>query len=777
MAALTDTELSAIISKQVALARNHDRTELDKTRTKALDYFFGRMDAYVPPEPNRSKVVSRDVADTIGWMMPQLMRVFTASDKFVEAEPVEEGDVKFAKQATDGLNHVFWKDNDGYKVCYNAAWDALLFSDGIVKTYYDDTPQYAVSFHSGLTEDQVALLLAPNEDGEEPEVLASDDRIELVEDETGNQVPVKVWDCKIRRVKAKGRFVIEAIPPEDFLKDSEATSTDDAVFQCHRDEKTRSELIEMGFDRDKVRAIPVGAQWGNSEQVARNPITREDSPDTSTELVDLYECYVKIDVDGDGVAETVRAYFAGGENGTLLDWEVWDDETPFDNIPCEPVPHRFEGRSMFDETQDIMDVKTVLIRQLLNNMYASNNPQRFVKGKIHNPEELMSPSFNGAIFGDASSEIVPLPVPLVAANALEGIAYMDEVVQRRTGIGRQSMALDPEALQNQSATANQNNKDAAYSQVELVARNMAEWGWRKVFRKLLRLMVKHQDTPRTIRLRGDQFTTIDPRHWNADMDVTINVGLGTGSRDRDMMMLQQVLMNQLGLADRFMASGATEQAIDMLPKIIATMTKIAESAGLRNPDEYYPDNAEEIVAALKQKAAEAGQQPPPEIQIEQLKGENAKALKEVDAQVSMRESELKAQGDVIKNKAELEADLQTKEADRQNALMLEQQKQAFEREKLQAEYQFKMMELAQKRELELLKMGMQEGEGEDGKKSVKSKADMHNEKMTESVALLQQALAELQSNMGQLGQMMSAPTEIVRDPATGRAIGTRKVLN
>lgn len=675
MPALSDDELGAILSQQVSQAADHDRSDLSGSRTKALDYFFGRMDAYVEPEPNRSRVVSRDVADVIGWMMPQIMRVFMSSMDFAEAEPVDEGDVEWAKQATQGLNHTFFKENDGEAVIYSASWEALLFADGIVKTYYDDTPQYAVSFHSGLTDDQMVQLLQPNEDGDEPEVLAHSAYEQTWVDEMGQQTPVMVHDVRIKRLKAKGCFVVESIPRGHYRKNRSATCPDEALFQSHVETKTRSELIEMGFARDLVASIPVGGTYRrDGEDEARDPqrFSTDLAVDASTEEVDLHECYAVIDVDGDGVAETIRAYLGGDDGSVLLDWEVWEDETPFDAIQGDPIPHRFEGRSAFDQTFDVQDVKTVLIRQYLNNLYASNNPQRFAKGKISNPEELMTPSFNGVVFGDAAATVETLDVPLVAANALNGLAYQDEVTQRRTGVGRQSMALDPEALQNQSATANQNNKDAAYSQVEQVCRNMAK-GWRKVFRKLLRLMIKHQDTPKSIRLRGDEFVTIDPRHWNADMDVTINVGLGTGSRDRDMMMLQQVLANQLGLADRFMGAGAVEQAIDMLPKIINTMTKIAESAGLRDPDSYYPEDADEIVAKLKAAAAQPPQ-PPPELLIEQMKGENARALKEVDAQVAMQAAQLKAEGDVVKNQAELEADLQTKEADRQNALLIEQAK-------------------------------------------------------------------------------------------------------
>jgi hypothetical protein len=124
-----------------------------------------------------------------------------------------------------------------------------------------------------------------------------------------------------------------------------------------------------------------------------------------------------------------------------------------------------------------------------------------------------------------------------------GLEHFDQVTEKRTGVSRSTMALDPETLQNQSATANQNQKDASYSQVELIARNMAELGWKRVFKMILRLLVKHQDRPRTIRIR-DKWVDMDPRFWNANMDVTVNTGLGTGSRDRDMAMLNNILQLQ-----------------------------------------------------------------------------------------------------------------------------------------------------------------------------------------------------------------------------------------
>lgn len=153
--------------------------------------------------------------------------------------------------------------------------------------------------------------------------------------------------------------------------------------------------------------------------------------------------------------------------------------------------------------------------------------------------------------------------------------------------------------------------------------------------------------------------------------------------------------------------------------------------------------------------------PDPAIALEELKGANAKELKAVDAQVAIRQAEVKAQGDIVKNRAELEADLQTNAAERESQMAIEQVKQQGENVRFFAQ-------LAQTRELELAKMSMVEqdtGEtGEDGKpkKQIKGKPDIQFE--------------TLAAMIGKLEESLNAPTEFSfeRDPKTNRVSKARK---
>jgi len=699
LAELSEQSLSSILSTQIELAKTHDKSARKNARDKATDYFLGNMDSWVPPEENRSKVVSLDVADTIGQVLPGIMRVFTASGRMVVVEPEAMGDDDNARQATEALNYVFFKDNDGEEVIHSAVWDALKDGNGVLKTFFDDSPVYTTSFHSGLTEDQLTLLLMPNEDGEAPEVIQKDEGTELVTDPmTGQMVEIKTYDVRIKRKKAEGAFVVDCVPGEEFLIDGDATKTEEAAFIAHWQRKTRSQLIEEGFAKDKVMKIPSAAKIMTPEQQARDPAgTNTDAADSSMDIVDYYECFIRIDKDGDGIAELIRACMGGATNGVMLDWEVWEDENPFDDIKCEPIPHRWIARSLADEAMEIQDVKTVLTRQMLNNIYWANNPQRFAKGKIHNPDALDNPVFGQTVFGGPDADIVPLTAPQTGEVALAGLSYADEMLQRRTGVGRQALSLDPDTLTNQSATAANLQHDAQYSQTEQIARSMA-MGWRKVFRKLLRLLIKHQDAARTIIVNGKP-VTFDPRWWNADMHVSINVGLGTGSRERDLMHLQSVLQSQLMLADRFMAAGAQEDAIDLLPKIIATMVKIAEAAGLRNAEDYYPDYTEEKVAQLKQMAQQAQQKPSPDMMKVQADAQLAQQKHQTDTQITA--AKLQADQQANDTKASLEA----QRMEREFALRRDQMtaEMALKREQLAAELQLKRelayAELAQAHEL------------------------------------------------------------------------------
>jgi hypothetical protein len=84
------------------------------------------MDGDVPAEPDRSQVVSTDVADVIEGLMSELVYIFAGSDEVVKFEPVGPNDEAEAQQEMDYVDHVFMQRNPDFVSLYFFIKDAAF---------------------------------------------------------------------------------------------------------------------------------------------------------------------------------------------------------------------------------------------------------------------------------------------------------------------------------------------------------------------------------------------------------------------------------------------------------------------------------------------------------------------------------------------------------------------------------------------------------------------------------------------------------------------------
>jgi hypothetical protein len=748
---MTEEELASLLDGQIADAVSYEEAELSALRDKALAYRDGEMED-VPAESGKSSVVSYDVQDTIAWIKPGLMRIFANSDRVVEFEPKGPGDEEAAQQATDYINYVFQRECNGYKVLLDAFDDSLGLGNGVILHWWDPTPCYETESFSGLSDDAFTDLVSDDnvevlehterpapQDGaagygeSQPQAGRGGDpsgaglpdlgggALGAPELEAGGGGlpqgagtvgvpgmvgPNLVHDLKIKRTIPTGRLRIEALPPEELLIPRDAKVIDEDVSAIGRQRiVTRSTLIKEGYKRSEIEELPA-YQDEASESAAH---ARDSSwtwrgttnPDKSMERVRVFEWYPLVDYDGDGVAERRRVVISdrgqrtddGKRLRAILANDEWSDDLPFTELVPNPVPHRRRGRSIFDDTQDIQRIKSVLFRQTLDNLYRVNNPMMAAHmAMVENPDQLINQELGGIVWtkGDPSGAIIPLAVPYVAENSFTAMEYFDAVKQGRTGVGRQTMGLDPDALQNQTAEAVRDGRAASETQVEYFARNLAETGLKRLFTCIFKLVVKHQDRPKAIRLR-DQWVEMDPRPWNASMDCAINVGLGAGSKDRDMVMLQAIA----GKQELILQNMGPDNPVCSLTEYRATLAEMVEVGGLRTADKYFKEVTPEAVQAMME---QMGQKQDPAIQIAQMKAEtDMQALQmkgqldsqkqSVDAEIKQREMQMKAEIERLQAEADVAVEQRKIEAQIQ-----------LEREKFELERELKLMEHSIKRE-------------------------------------------------------------------------------
>ena len=671
-------QLKGILDAEIENALGFIETETTDARRKALEYY--NREPYGNEVEGRSSIVTGEVAEVVDGALPQLLRIFTASDEMVRFEPKGAGDEEKAKQATEYVNWVLNHDNQGTILFHNWFKDALLQKNGIVKVYWDEQTDVTKEKYEGLNEEELTMLLA------DPEVeVVSQDMEEVAPagvDEMGMPTPpVYSYSIKLKRTKKNGKVIVENVPPEEFLISKKARTIADAPFVAHRKLVTRSELIAMGFDKTTVETLPTYSDLTFSEErVAR--YDRGEMPDEQSSLdmsmqdVEVYECYIKTDYDGDGIAELRKVTYAGSD---VLDNEEVDF-VPFCSICPIPMPHKFFGQSLADRATDLQLIKSTVTRQILDNMYMVNSPRMSaVEGQV-NLDDLLTVTANGVIRVKNPNALTPVVVPPTASQSFPLLQYLDQVQSKRTGVNEASQGLDPNVLQNTTATAVAMVQNAAAGKVEMIARVFAETGVKDLFEKILALVCKYQDKARIIRLRG-RYVSIDPREWVNGFDMAINVGLGTGDKQQQMAMIAAVLQKQ----EQILGTQGFNNPLVTLTQYRQTLGRFIEAAGFKDSQEFF----KEIPPELEQQIANPQPQQAP-----------------VDPAVQAYMAQTQAQ--IVANQQKSQADIELAREKAAADIQLQREKNAadiqLQREKAAATQQIKEQELAFEARLKAFQM-------------------------------------------------------------------------
>ena len=641
---IADPKLRIILSNQIRNALGYLGGQLSQSRKKSIEYYLG--DKLGTEIDGRSQVVSTDVSDTVESILPNLLRIFTASDKVVRCDPVTAEDVPLADQATAYINHVFYKDNNGFQLLYNFFKDALIEKNGFLKIYYDESEKVEHETYKNLTQAEKDALNDTQDEIEEVEEEvfedekakeAFDKQIEALEaqglDTSQIQKPnFNLYNCKIKRIKKQGKIKIESVPPEEFLIDRTAKSIDDAEFVSHKVLMTRSEIIEMGFDEEEVMQLPTSSvDIYNNEEIVRQRNIDEyplDTPaDKSTEKVLVYESYIRYDADGDGIAELRKIISAGDDGYTVLE-NMPCDNIPFVTITPIPMPHRFYGRSISELVEDIQLMKSTVMRQLLDNMYLTNNNRVAIMDGMVNMDDLLTTRPGGVVRTKQppSQVMQPLQAQPISQQAFPLLSYLDSVREVRTGITKQVQGLDPDTLSAKTATGVNALMTQTQMRSELIARIFAETGVKDLFRKIFELMVKYQDKERVVML-NNQYVPVKPTEWKDKFNINIVVGLGTGSKEQQILLLNNILERQI---QAFSLQGGKEMPMVTLKNMYNTLSKIIENAGLKNVESYFVDP--DLGKQMMQPPAPPPLTPIEKIEFTRIDSENKRKIADLELQ-------------------------------------------------------------------------------------------------------------------------------------------------
>ena len=679
-------------------------TTLEIDRYNALNTYYARP--LGNEVENRSQIVLPELRDTVEWIMPQLMRMFAQAKTICQFDAVNAADMEPAELETMVVNDIFMRQNNGFFVLHDYFKDALLLRNGYAKVYWAKEKQVTVERYSGLTEDEVSRVMETDED-EEVEVLEQREypmaEHPAVQDAHGTAPPplpqpgpvpvgqptaqsqpadvsrgtpipalppppVTLFDLKIRRTSNKGRVKVECVAPEDMRVSPRTTGNmDGCPFAQQFDHQTRSDLVAEGYPRSLVKTLAPGRpNWFEMDWLARSQVvdqlTVENPSDFAMEEIEVRRCIINVDWDGDGIAELRRVVVAGNE--ILENEEI--EETEYTSCVPKRMPHRHTGISLYDELADLQIIKSTLFRQGLDNLYLANNTWVGADWKNVNIDDLLTSRPGGVVRtnGPPQNALMPFITP---SNMMEQVVpvceYIDNMRTMRTGVGRDTMGLDMDALQDVTKGGQLASLSAAGLKQEMIARLLAE-GVKDIFIKIQHEIIRNQEEAFDFETAPGKWTKIDPTSWRPRSRISPNVGLGSGNREEarsNVALLgnMQAQLMQFGLI-------GPQQAY-------ATFRKGCEVLGFENPEEFALDPDSD---AYKQKMASQPPPPPaPQVQAAQIRGQTVMAQEKeetnravIDARVKLLDAETQRVHEQTQQDQQTAHDVLQQHQDRQTEL-------------------------------------------------------------------------------------------------------------
>jgi len=645
----SDQILNIVGQELNSAAGGIENDQVEYNRQAALAAYLG--DSAESPE-GRSNVTSTDVADAIEWIMPEVMKAFTQNNEVVTFDPEFEGDEKQAELESQYVYDILMKDNNGFIVLHQFAKDALMQKNGFIKVFYNNETDETTEHYTGLTEIEYNMIV-------------SDPEIEVLE-ETIVEGQIPTFDIKVKRTKVNSKLCVVSVPPEEFRVNRMHNSVDlkDARFTAHVTYKSRSDLIAEGYDKEVVDSLP-NNDTEESDTDYRFYMQGETvqpdgdiTNDPSQFLVEISECYMRMDANEDGIAELVKVTVAGWDSPSqLLDIEEID-EIPFISSTAILMSHKLFGLSIYDRLIEIQNQKTALWRNILDNMYLQNNQRTIVVENMVNLDDLMISRPGGIIRAKTADAVIPYPTTPLSSDSYKMMDYLDQVRAGRAGVSPEGPVTDSmigDRVGSQGVERMMSQKEEL---VGLMIRVLAETGIKPLCYMIRNQVIKHQDLAKEYMFRG-QWVKVDPKSWSSRSRTTVRVGTGSGNRTE-----QRSTLNGLMIQQQEIKKMPGQTLVTPLQEY-ALLNDFAKLGGFPSAAQYFLDpesqkgqqNAQAVGQNMQQQKQKEEQKDMALIQA-QVKVANAEVQK---AEVAGQNTQLKAQNDTVKN--QLQAHKQNSDAE------------------------------------------------------------------------------------------------------------------
>ena len=588
-------------------------SDLTRERRMATYEYAGLPLGHLSPE-GVSGIVSSDTTETVEAYLAVISELMLNNEKIAKFTPYDQtpAALKAAQDASDVVNYCVFKKNDGWTLLNTWIKASLLWKNSIIRWDYVEDFKYDYEEFEEISQESLDEKLG------EPDVEIAGDL--LISSRSDG---IYYTDVRLKKKIDKSRVKIENIPQEGFRISRDATSLDDATFVGIELELTRSEIRSEYPDMAKEISDwdDLGDEhWSTeySEEIAaRKEVTGQSyhshssSDDYATleasQVVTLTECWIKVDRDGDGIAELKHIIIAGDH--VLFEEDV--DTIALASICPFEVPYEFYGLSVADMTRSSTLASTAILRGFVENTYLTNYSPRLADPNVVDFSALqnMKPKDIIATNGAPQGAVAMLQPETISTGTVPLLQHLQVHKEQATGMSKAAQGLNDELyVSGNSETKLAMTQTAAQKRIQHIARIFAETGFKRLAAGVYSTMRKNMKKTMTPNYTG-VYANVDIDKLPAHMDMTVDVDLGENSNANKRSKLTMIATELLPL----IREGGQEMILRA--DVTAVLANNLLSSLDENPLDYIQDyNSEEFKekakgdAEKKQKEAEEAKQ-------------------------------------------------------------------------------------------------------------------------------------------------------------------------
>ena len=623
--AVSDEELINVIEAGVQSSSGDwlNSSDLTRERLKSTYEYAGVAAAHLAPQ-GVSTIVDTSTTEVVEAYTAVLSDLFLSNNRIARFIPYDDtpGAFKASKDAANLVNYCIFKKNKGWEILQTWMKASLLWKNSVIRWDYIEDFDYVMEEYEEIDEAKLDEILA-------------DENIEIVNELTLNPTSetISYIDVRLRKKIDKSRIKLEVIPPESFRISNEAKDIEDANFVGLQSEMTRSDLRKFypewaeGLTEQEWQSLGTDEDWlgsGNySEDVAaRKEITgqrywqgyegKNTYPAEASREVTLTESWIRVDRDGDGIAELKHFITVGNH----ILYEEDTETIPLASIVPIDIPHEFFGLSMADFTRSSTLASTAILRGFIENTYLTNYSPKLADPNVVDFSALqnMKPKQIIPTNGNPQGAVAALAPETISTGTVPLLEHLQMIKEQATGMSKAAQGLnDTLYVSGNSEQKLSAVQSAAQKRIQHIARRFAETGFKRLISGIYNTLYQNMKGKQTYAMDGI-YGTVDMSELPSRMDVEIMLDIGENSNANAINKLSKIGAEILPSLNQ---QGAGMVIKPTAPAVLAT--KLIEAMGIDSNDFLEDYTQEDFVQKAAQVLDQQSKDAQLDKQIEQRK--------------------------------------------------------------------------------------------------------------------------------------------------------------